>query len=432
MEATITHYPHDCSPRRRVLALLAALVVMGSVCQAAPPLEPLPAPLFSFDSGSPGTYDGIDPGDILSLDGEGPGPLINREDLGLMSPDDDLDGLSAGNFGFPSQATFMLMFSVSRATVGAVPPHSFLVLQKVPYNVMDQAARGHAAGDQFMSTQLFSRSGVSGGGDPANNSLSRNNYNEGGTSFGAMPETHAFDHVNGSEQDGVNAFARLSIEAEGGAINVYFTVSSDSPSLASLPGYLRPSGAHVFFNAAPGATPTTLYAQYSQLGLVQGDDIDALIVFDLNEDGLFNLSDQVIFSLAPGSPSLYTILGASLVGPAADVYTVSPGLSPSLFAAALDLGLGAASDNLTALDTTYCASPLDCATTFGIRTLAGDTNCDDFVDFDDIDAFVLALTGQPAYEAAYPYCHWLNGDCDGDGDVDFDDIDVFVDILSGV
>ncbi len=59
----------------------------------------------------------------------------------------------------------------------------------------------------------------------------------------------------------------------------------------------------------------------------------------------------------------------------------------------------------------------------------GDLDCDGDVDFDDIDPFVLALSGQVAYEAAHPNCYWLNGDTDGDGDVDFDDINGFVQLI---
>ncbi len=58
--------------------------------------------------------------------------------------------------------------------------------------------------------------------------------------------------------------------------------------------------------------------------------------------------------------------------------------------------------------------------------LPGDLNCDGVVNFDDIDPFVIALTGQAGYEAAYPDCRWLNADCNGDGLVNFDDIDAFV------
>ena len=59
----------------------------------------------------------------------------------------------------------------------------------------------------------------------------------------------------------------------------------------------------------------------------------------------------------------------------------------------------------------------------------GDLDCDGDVDFDDINPFVLALSGQAAYETQYPECNWLNGDCDADGDVDFDDINPFVGLI---
>jgi subtilisin family serine protease len=61
----------------------------------------------------------------------------------------------------------------------------------------------------------------------------------------------------------------------------------------------------------------------------------------------------------------------------------------------------------------------------------GDLNCDGVIDFEDINAFVLALGGQAAYQAVFPSCHWLNADCDLSGSVDFDDINAFVALLSG-
>jgi hypothetical protein len=61
----------------------------------------------------------------------------------------------------------------------------------------------------------------------------------------------------------------------------------------------------------------------------------------------------------------------------------------------------------------------------------GDLNCDGDVNFDDIDPFVLALSGEAAYNAQYPDCNWMNADCNQDGSVDFDDIDAFVGLLSG-
>ncbi len=62
----------------------------------------------------------------------------------------------------------------------------------------------------------------------------------------------------------------------------------------------------------------------------------------------------------------------------------------------------------------------------------GDMNCDGQVDFDDIDPFVLALSGKAAYEAVFPDCNWYNGDCDADKTVTFDDIDPFVALLGTV
>ena len=58
-------------------------------------------------------------------------------------------------------------------------------------------------------------------------------------------------------------------------------------------------------------------------------------------------------------------------------------------------------------------------------------NCDGLVNFDDINPFVLALTSQTDYEAAYPYCNWWLGDCNYDGVVDFNDINCFVTLISG-
>ena len=67
----------------------------------------------------------------------------------------------------------------------------------------------------------------------------------------------------------------------------------------------------------------------------------------------------------------------------------------------------------------------------GLVFLPGDLNCDGVVNFADINPFVLALTGQGAYEAAFPNCTWLNADCNSDGNVNFADINPFVALLSG-
>ena len=60
---------------------------------------------------------------------------------------------------------------------------------------------------------------------------------------------------------------------------------------------------------------------------------------------------------------------------------------------------------------------------------SGDLNCDGEVNFRDINPFVLALTRQAPYEAAFPNCHWLNADCNGDDAVTFGDINPLVAFL---
>jgi aminopeptidase N len=66
--------------------------------------------------------------------------------------------------------------------------------------------------------------------------------------------------------------------------------------------------------------------------------------------------------------------------------------------------------------------------------LRGDVNCDGTVDLADINPFVLLLTNEAAWRAAYPGCPILNGDINGDGTAGqwaFDDINPFVALLGG-
>lgn len=62
--------------------------------------------------------------------------------------------------------------------------------------------------------------------------------------------------------------------------------------------------------------------------------------------------------------------------------------------------------------------------------LIGDTNCDGAANLFDIDPFVLALTDQAAYEAAWPDCDIRTADADCNGEVNLFDIDPFVACLT--
>ncbi len=62
-----------------------------------------------------------------------------------------------------------------------------------------------------------------------------------------------------------------------------------------------------------------------------------------------------------------------------------------------------------------------------------DCNNDESVDFDDVDPFVVALTGEENFDAAYPglgKSSRFHGDLDCDGYVDYDDVDPFVDRIT--
>lgn len=61
--------------------------------------------------------------------------------------------------------------------------------------------------------------------------------------------------------------------------------------------------------------------------------------------------------------------------------------------------------------------------------LVGDSNCDNAVDLDDIDAFVLALLDINAYIAANPCCDPLSADVDLNGVRDGRDVSAFVALL---
>lgn len=62
-------------------------------------------------------------------------------------------------------------------------------------------------------------------------------------------------------------------------------------------------------------------------------------------------------------------------------------------------------------------------------TPRGDSNCDGFINFFDIDPFVLAVFDADGYAAAFPECPRLSADLNVDFRVNFFDIDAFVDCL---
>jgi len=407
-------YIHE---RRRIWFVIAPFVMLAvtPALIAVPPIEPLPAPDYSFDLLSCAVDGGeLGAGDVLNLAFPLPEVELCGFMLGLLYPEDDLDAFSGPNHDVGDANDFTLLFSVDLASTGLAPPDVELIRLHVPYNAYDQAARGHAAGDQFMSTLLFTRHGAP-GGTIVNNVLTRNNYDEGGTDFSANPATTAYDQLFDDLYDVVDATGFLS-RVEGLIVDVYFSLTTFSPSLLEMPFYDTPSGADIYVNENPPAyAPTMRYASYVDLNLSETDDIDALIVFDVNANLLYDGDDQVLFSLAPNSPSLTTIPDASTIAAAADIFTVSPGQAPALFASAAELGLGAPDDNVNALALHLTDDPVVAAARHGIRSPLGDVNHDGAVDMNDL-AVLLAHYG------ATVGADYTQGDLDRDGDVDLSDL----------
>ncbi|MFQ5461785.1 MAG: hypothetical protein ACE5E5_04070 [Phycisphaerae bacterium] len=367
-------------PRPRAYRSLPAVLaasLLATAASAAPPADPLPRPLYSFDAQSPKVLDGSVPADaLLRLDFPIPMVAVSGAALGLGQPGDQLDALSTSNAGFPTDAPLALLFSVDRTTLGLTPPDPVLEAQHLPYNAFDQATKGQAAGDQYMSLELFTRAGgivpAQGGvaASTPNNTLVGNNYDEGGTDFSADPPTSA-DQSSTDPQDNVNSTLTDPTLAVAGVPiqGVFFSANRESPSLPNLPNNGPPSGASIFFATDPGgaASETILFASPSAMGLDTADDINGLIVFDDNANGLYDGTDHIIFTLAPGSPSIGVIPGSSPVGGAADVFIARLGLAPEVLAPAQVLGLGAAPDNIDALMFLPCGNAFACAADHAIR-----------------------------------------------------------------
>lgn len=122
---------------------------------------------------------------------------------------------------------------------------------------------------------------------------------------------------------------------------IYFSLSAGSPSLATFSR--GPADILWTTGFSPG-----VYASVGTLGLQAADDIDALCVSHPGSGQVYDATnDKVLFSLAPGSPTL-----ASLGASAADI--LAPG--PKVAVHAWELGLNA-SDNVDALNCAAQTAP---------------------------------------------------------------------------
>ena len=382
-------------------ARLAALAAAGGIGAAA-----AAQPLFSVANNGPSgllgdavfqTVSGV-PVQV----GGGPG-------MGLGRAGDDITGLSP--VVVPTiRATqdFVIDFGVD---VFAVGKNRFRITEQ---NLLRQALNHQQAGDAYYSTEAFRR-GVGVLPPPfsmglENNALVVNQSENYPNAFGLEPQADPGHEVPpGTPLDDVDAMMRMTDLTPP---MVFFTLSGESPSHLFLPGL--DSGATIFFDQdfqAPGTEE--VYAEPFQLGLDPLDEISGVIVLDDNLNYLFDGTDTVYLSLAPGSPTL-TALGLQ----PGDVLVVEQGVL-GLFAPGTILGLQIG-DNMDALDMVPLVNGTAENTINAMVDCPADYNDDTFINTLDVLAF---LNG------------WVSGDdradFNGDGQLDTVDVLVFLDSWAG-
>ncbi len=385
----MTKGPRRCTKSRSVrLALLAlgSFITAGSTARATVPVNPLPTPLFSYDSmsiqvtGPPN----FKPADVLE---EGPlvGPalvIVPAAGLGLNANGDALNGLSFANNSWDPTAPFTMLFSLDRTSEGLAPPDPQLFGNCLPFNAKDQCDRGTQAGDMYMSTGGFVLNGAfrrpqNSVALSMNSILVVNNYDEGGTDHKANPPGPASttatanrDASQGIIDDEVSssAYQNGPMPPSMPVTRVYYTAIAGlgSPSLNMLSFPQPASKANIFYRQNPGAGTTSVFVSALDLGLVLTDEIDAIQVFDFNNNGVFDGADQVLFSLARESTSISPPT-PTIVGTPADIFRKRAGVAGiEVFASAADFGLNPATDNIDSLEILPCPDPLTCALDHGI------------------------------------------------------------------
>ncbi len=229
--------------------------------------------------------------------GLGPVTEVWEGSLGLV-PADNVDAVSA-NTTTGKNINYHIYFSADRPSLG---------LLGSPYR--GEAVLNQAAGDIWRMNNLTAVSPLASlaacaptaiGGAHA---LFRNQdlYNFIFTAApGVGPLAGNYDNIDALELDDLDPSLDKFHD-----VGVYFSLDPASPSLGGA------SPAAVFFTPVGGVPG--IWATVAQLGLVPADDMDALVVWDRGVIGAPDPGvDLVLFSLAPGSPSL----GGGAFSPAA-------------------------------------------------------------------------------------------------------------------
>ncbi len=251
---------------------------------------------------------GLDQGDIFELKELMPPDPISHANLGLVAGD-DIDALAYGiDFITPLSG---LRFSVDPDAVGVAGS---------AVNTEASKVRNEAHGDEFSVFPLLPTGGSN-----------RQEIDENGDTAPDFPLLIS-DDVDALTEPPTSF---VDIDDDGTPnFPVYFSLAPGSPSLMSL----SVSAADILMSVNGG--PPRRFIKEADLGLMPDDDVDAFCFNDL--------TNTVVFSLAPGSPTLMGMRGpADLFGGMATPIAAPP----PVFVPAAKLGL-LLDDNLNALKCT--------------------------------------------------------------------------------
>lgn len=268
-----------------VSILIGLIWTIGALAQRARPMAFSPPPevqgqAFSVDDSGPITLTGVHEADVL---GAAFGPLVMCEDTGLACEDtvtgarDDVIGLSFGYDFMP---------------VG-LPPVQFSV------GVGSQGISGTAVWVEAGCSPAEPQADVF---ETALDGLNEQDLDGDGTPCGVNAGfSLGLDETGGDNLDAVERDPCLYVDPDcDGMLDepIYVTLAPGSPTLAEIGA----SSADILITQ--GDVPPQVWAVgAADLGLTNGDVIDALCVFD-DGDQVYGSGDRVLFSLAPGSPTL--------------------------------------------------------------------------------------------------------------------------------
>jgi hypothetical protein len=321
----------------------------------------------------------------------------------------DLDALSSnrGVLDVECLDSYHIIFSVTRASSG-----------NMGTDVNVQAGRNQQEGDLFNSTASF-QPVVPDGPHAVFGVLGQNELFINQDESHLVPTAGPNDAVLAEDYDELNGFDFHKFDAnEDGALDVplYYSVSFATDPFVGSIIFCLPEG----WDTAPEDPFETapVYAPPPALFLQTEDEVDALVVFDADADGVFNEGDAVLLSLRAGSISLGAGWPYSIGSPA-DVFLVyrdADGSHLSVLAAADQLGLGDTFDDIDALEVILVPDPA-----------VGDADGDCDVDLPDYGVFEMCLYGPGVPLTGV--CTLM--DADQDSDVDLADFAAFQEAFTG-